>query len=484
MKRIVYLFFTAVLLTSCLGEFLTPEPLNIITNENYWKSETDARAALNASYAHLQAAYKNGFLYWAEARSDNFLGSSTGSYPYQGVCYNNITASYPCCNWNNWYKMISVANYGIHFIPNIENITEQKRNHLLGEAYFLRAYAYFHLYRIWGDVPLIKEPVLKAADVTKPSRVAKAEVMQLIVADLDTASVLVDESQQDLYRFSAGALYALQTDVAMWNHNFEKAIDYSERLINLHQYSLVGTNFNEICNPANTTDNIFTMAWSYAANGDNTILTSLNNSANLLIPTRAIYSKWTEWETEAGATDLRRLATIDSARITSYGTRHALRFPTAVVRAWKWSPGEFLQPTDYRDMPLPLYRYADVLLMRAEALNQVGQMSEAIEVMNEVRARAGLPGKTLAQYANKEALEKDLLQERQFELFSEGKRWWDLVRTGHAVEVMNDHFQNYITTYGGSGFNLFQDDQPWQLLWPVHRDIINENGNITQTGEY
>ena len=470
-------------LTSCLNKFLEPEPLNLITHENFWQSESDARAAMNAAYAHLQQTYKTGFVFWMEARSDNFIGSSAGAYPYQSVCYNNLSASYPCCNWNNWYKIVSVANYGIHFIPDMTGkLSERKQKHLLSEAYFLRAYAYFNMVRIWGDVPLLTEPTLTKSDVVKPSRTDKALVMKQIISDINAAAANVDEGVEELYLYSAGALYALATDVAMWTHDYDRALDFSKRLMDLGRYSLETADFTKVCNPANTTDNIWTMAWNYSANGDNSILTTYNNSANMVIPTKRIYEKWTDWETQAGCADLRRLATIDSVRISGYGAKHCQRHPTQVVRSWKWSPGEFLIMTDYREMPIPLYRYADILLLRAEACNQLGDMVEAVKLMNMVRKRAGLPDKAVDDFADTDALENALLQERQFELFAEGKRWFDLRRTGKAKDVMNEHFTGYVKAYAGSGYTLFDED--WQFYWPVHRDIINENENITQTGEY
>ena len=480
---IVVSLFCLMGMTSCLNEFLEPEPLNLITHENYWQSESDARAALNAAYAQLQQTYKAGFIFWLEARGDNFIGSSSGTYPYQAVCYNNPSSSYPCCNWNNWYKVVSIANYGIHFIPGMTGkLAEAKQRHLLSEAYFLRAYAYFNMVRIWGDVPLVTEPTLTKSDVVKPYRTDKELVMEQIIRDLDSAAVMVDLGVEELYLYSAGALYALVTEVAMWTHDYERALDFSQQLIDLNRYSLELADFAKVCCDANTTDNIWTMAWSYAANGDNSITISYNTSANSVIPTKRIYEKWTEWEAQAGCADLRRIATLDSARVNQYGDSHCKRHPSAVVRSWKWSPGEFLVQTDYREMPIPLYRFADILLLRAEALNQTGDMAGAVEVMNRVRRRAGLPDRLTSDFADVEQLEDAILQERQFELFEEGKRWYDLVRTGRAMKVMNEHFEGYVKQYKGSGYTLFTED--WQLYWPVHRDIINENEHITQTGNY
>ena len=248
MKKIAVIFSLVLLMSSCLNDFLEIEPLNTVSTEIYWKTESDVRAALNAAYVPLKDAYKIGYLNWYEARSDNFIGSSGGTNPYQNVCFNKLTAALPSCNWNNWYKMISVANYAIYYIPKMDNVmAENTRNHLLSEAYFLRAYAYFNLYRIWGDVPLISNPVLKKSDVYKPERATKEKIMELVNGDLISATKLVDNSQTELYLYSPGALYALCTEVAMWNHDYDGAIDYSQRLYDLNVYTF----FKSVCRSSN-----------------------------------------------------------------------------------------------------------------------------------------------------------------------------------------------------------------------------------------
>ena len=125
--------------------------------------------------------------------------------------------------------------------------------------------------------------------------------------------------------------------------------------------------------------------------------------------------------------------------------------------------------------------------MRAEALNRKGEYQDAIIEMNKVRRRAGLSEKTLSDYTGANGvdwvkIEDDILQERQFELFGEGKRWFDLMRTGRLESVMNTFYDGYITTYGGQGFIKYTED--WQKYWPVSQDILNENEKLVQTGNY
>lgn len=488
MKKIVGILLLCCTMTSCLNDFLEVEPLSDISSEIYWKSEKDVRAGLNASYAHLQVAYKAGYLNWTEARSDNFIGNSSGSFPYQNVCFNKLNASLPSCNWNQWYKMISVANYGIHFIPQMDKVmTDAKRNHYLSEAYFIRAFAYFSLYRIWGDVPLVDQPVLKKSDVTKPSKSSKEKIMELIKSDLDNALKLVDNTAEALFTFSPAALYALCTDVAMWNKEYENALTYSTQLINLNKHTIEGVDFGKVCSNAETKDNIWTLKWSYAANGENSIIMYYYNSSSPLTPTKQIYEKWQTWEDWSGTPDSRRVATIDSSRISMYGNNHVNRIPTG-SRIWKWSPGEALEVSNFREAYIPIYRLADIILLRAEAMNALNMHDEAIAEMNKVRLRAGLREKSLFDYLDqsfeisKQMIEDDILQERQFELFAEGKRWFDLIRTGRVMSVMNTFYDDYIAVYGGKEYKKFEFD--WQVYWPVHQDILNENENLVQTGSY
>lgn len=474
----------SLILSSCLNEFLTVEPLADITTEGYWQSESDVRAELNAGYAHIKNAYKTGFLYWTEARSDNFLGNVTGGSPVQNITLNKLHSNIGACNWNNWYNLISVSNYAIHFIPTMNGkVDEYRLNHLLSEAYFLRAFAYFNLYRIWGDVPLVTEPVLRKSDVSKPGKTDKNKIFELVVSDLRKADSLVDVTVNELFIYSPAALYALTTDVAMWEKDYEKAVNFSDKLFALGKHTLIGVDFADVCRDATTADNIWTLKWNYTTDGENNICSTLANSANPLVPTFEIFQKWFAWEREFSARDMRRVATIDSSKYKTFTTKHVMALPNS-TQCWKWSPGEHKPQTEYQECYIPMYRLADIILLRAEALNRLGRMEEAVTEMNKVRVRAGLPEKDLAYYAgDRDKLEEDIWQERQFELYAEGRRWFDLMRTGRVQKVMNHYFEGYISKYGGAGaYRLFEEE--WQLYWPVHQDILNENENLHQTGAY
>jgi len=485
MKKILYIIIVVFGTTSCLNDFLEVEPISNISSEIYWKSEKDVRAVLNSAYTHIQKAFNTGYLNWYEARSDNFIGNSGGSYPYQNINFNKLYSALAPASWNDWYKVISAANHALHFVPKMGNVmSEINRNHYLSEAHFLRAYAYFNLYRIWGDVPMVIQPVLTKTDVTKPAKTAKATIMELIIDDLEEADKLVNTSFTELFIYTPAALYALTTDVAMWNMDFAKAIEFSKKLIDLKLHTLDGVDFKTVCANAQTKDNIWTLKWSFVSNGRNMVTFTYYSNSNGLVPSKIVYEKWA---TPQYRKDMRRPATIDTTRLSSYTDNHFFRQPGNNI--WKWSPGEKPHSDLMNESFLPIYRLADILLLRAEALNKTGKYAEAIAEMNKVRKRAGLPDKTTADYfdpitteVDADMLENSILQERQFELFAEGKRWFDLMRTGKVMTVMNDFFDNYAAHYGGSDYRKFTDE--WQLYWPVLQDILNENENLVQTGNY
>lgn len=478
MKKILFLLFLSISITSCLNDFLEVEPLTQTSTGNFWKTEADVRGALNAAYAPLRDAYKSGYLRWYEARSDNFLGNSGGGDPHRDICLNRITPYTKGSDWNNWYKMISVANHAIHFIPGIENaMTETAKNHYMSEAYFLRAFAYFNIYRIWGDAPLVTEPILTQDNVSKPARTSKEQIMELVNNDLKKAVRLVDNTVDEQFIYNPGALYSLCTEVAMWNKDYNAAISYSQMLIDLKKYSVEGVDFNEVCALATTADNIWTMKWDYAQDQDNNIVGNLYNFGDILVASREVYDKWYNW---GAPQDIRFTATLDPGLYSQDGKQSGCRI-------WKWSPGEHLAPAGVREAYIPIYRMADILLLRAEALTHKQCYAEALDAVNQIRRRAGLDERTLDEYTangsvNAVQMEDDILQERQFELFAEGKRWFDLVRTGRAMTVMNQFFKNYIEVYLEDTYYEFTED--WQLLWPISQDILNENDNLVQTGKY
>jgi len=488
MKKIIIILLTALTLTSCLNDFLSLQPVSQTYSAEFWKTADDAKAAFTSIYADMQSNWNanNGLNYinWYEMRSDNFYGNPTqGTYPFNLTDINSMNTTNPSDDWNKWYKSIGTTNYALYYIPGMTNITDSKKNNLLAEAYFLRAYCYFNIIRIWGNAPIVTKPVLTFDDVTYPARDSSRVIMDsVILKDIKKSMSLVDVSSADIYRFNAGALYALATDIAMWNHNYSLADSCSNILINITpfktRYSLVsGANFGTVVSTATTSENIWTLKWSYINNSYNAVVQSL--SVGYALVSKKVKDTWTltEWRK-----DLRRPQTIDTTIV--YANNY-LTSTNNYASMWKYSPVTRIT-NNTNEKYIPLYRLADIILLRAEALNKLGRYSEALAELNKIRTRAGLKSRLESDYSTATdkiyAIESDILQERTFELLGEGKRWFDLIRTGRAMSTMNAYFETYMKPFGVTNYSTFTAD--WQLYWPVLQDNINSNSNLIQTGTY
>jgi starch-binding outer membrane protein, SusD/RagB family len=500
MKKLSVFLLALLTLSSCLNDFLDVKPVSDTSSENFWKTEADVRGELNSVYAFIQQSFNenNGYNYmsWYEARSDNFIGSTASTdLPLSVVNMNRLGTILPAANWNFWYKEISVVNHALYFIPKMKNLNATSRDNFLAEAHFLRAYCYFNLIRIWGDVPMVTEPVITINQLTKPTQTSKEIVMDsLILKDLKAADELVKTYKVDeIFRFSPGALYALYTDVAMWNHDYATALKFSQKLIALNKYELVEpADFYKVCGTAITKENIWTLNWSYANNGNNRLIFALHNTAiPYLVVSKLVKDEWAYFKPNQNPkiqipgnwqTDVRRKQTIDTSAV--YDPSPLVLSTKGVI--WKWEPSTRANTSVTNERFIPLYRLADILLLRAEAFNQLGDMTNALAVLNSVRVKRGLPNRLSDDYdavPNKiDSLETHILQERQFELLGEGRRWFDLIRTGRAMAVMNNHFTNYLVKAGATEVTLFTKE--WQLYWPVFQDNMLENENLKQLGNY
>ncbi|MEI7503625.1 MAG: RagB/SusD family nutrient uptake outer membrane protein, partial [Paludibacter sp.] len=314
-----------MLTTSCLNDFLDVQPVSDTYSSKFWKTELEARTGLNSIYADFQNNFKGtggmNYIGWYELRSDNCYGvPQGGTFLYSELNMNKLYPSHSSSNWNTWYKSISMTNIAIYYIQKMTNISEAKQNNLMAEAYFLRAYCYFNLVRIWGNVPIVVKPLLSFSDVTYPSKDSSKVVMDsIILKDLDMAVSKVDPSYYDRFVFNAGPLYSLCTDVAMWNHDYVNAEKYSALLFGLNRYTLVsGPDFYKTVSTAITTENIWTLQWSYINNGYNPVVQSL---FTYTIVAKPVVDKWktAEWRK-----DLRRPQTIDTTYSSIYGFTHLI----------------------------------------------------------------------------------------------------------------------------------------------------------------
>jgi hypothetical protein len=237
-------------------------------------------------------------------------------------------------------------------------------------------------------------------------------------------------------------------------------------------------------NPAANIETIWSIHWNVNANGCPCMMGVSSTVNNTPMKTAAeMYTGTTSW-VRAGL-DVRAKQTIDSSKSDNFD------------RIIKWyGPGGYVNAkTTYltrtqsdavvgTDKPVfvPVYRLADLFLLYAEALNKTGDMANALKYLNFVHQRATLPAYTLVQLATQAQMEDAILQERQWELFDEGKRWFDLCRTDHVIQIMDPLLLKRQLAAGASQTGWGTDVR--RYLWPLHRNVLNANPNLVQNKPY
>ncbi|TNF42955.1 MAG: RagB/SusD family nutrient uptake outer membrane protein, partial [Bacteroidetes bacterium] len=194
MKKIIAItgLLVALVFTACEDRF-DKDPLSLITSQNMWSTESEARAGITGMYSRFRSTFNTEtFLIWFEFRSGFWKVGASGAGQWDDLFLNTPNAtSTPSTNWNDIYRVIGAANLALKYIPEIDFSDDDVKNTLLADAYFVRAFCYFALGRIWGDVPLIITPIESLDDENLYSSRSDVDlVFELVKDDIDQALTL------------------------------------------------------------------------------------------------------------------------------------------------------------------------------------------------------------------------------------------------------------------------------------------------------
>lgn len=465
MKRPILLATLAVglsLLAGSCTDVLEQTPQHVIAETNFWKTGNDAEAAIIASYDRLQAL-SDGNIIAPSVQSDEAT-SITNNDRYDEFDRNNILADNPRVEqyWERNYSGIHRVNDVLKRVPGIEDatFTTENRERIVGEAYFLRAYFYFNLVRNYGGVPLITEPYTTfKTDFTK-ERATPDAVYSQVIADLLEAEKRLPQTYPTLFaakgRATLGAAKAMLARVYLYRKDYQKAADKAAEVLALPLYSLVtGANYPAIYTPAgkNSTEGIFEIQFLSSASEGMDVFRRFLPSAQTGSPANTGGDYWaapTDDMTNAfEPNDIRKAVNL---AVTTRPPFNTAGLPYVA---------KYRRTTAGDDPNLYMIRLADVILIRAEALNELNQTAQAAPLVNQIRNRAGLANTTATtQAAMRDVIEK----ERRLEFAFEGQRWHDLVRTGRAEAKLG------ITTT--------------KLVWPIPARERNVNPKLTQNPGY
>ncbi|HYG01846.1 MAG TPA: RagB/SusD family nutrient uptake outer membrane protein [Chryseosolibacter sp.] len=448
----------------CSDDFLDKKPQGNLIAENFPVTAADAEQAVNAVYNTMRISEFNfGLFPIMDIMSDDaHKGSNPGDQRSTIGPFDNFThiagAGQTRAWWNTLYLGIKRANVVIEQVPPIVMETEL-RDRFIGEAKFLRALYYFDLVRAFGGVPSItsvQAPI-------QQERATPEAVLTLIEQDLTDAIAALPEKDEygasDLGRATKGAAHALKARVHLWQSEFSDAETHAMAVINSGKYSLE-MNFEN----ANSKIGEFGIesVFEVGAIGEESLTNGGNQYANVQgvrgNPNRGWGFNRPSEDLKAAFEpgDIRLDATVlnlgevmnDTIVIEGDGTtpdgpaKNSYTYPgfpdgIVEVEAYNqkvWTPGINV-PTQFGHNRR-IIRYADVLLMAAEALNENNKPGDALTYLNMVRDRADLEDVT---ELNKDLLRDIIFHERRVELALEGHRFWDLVRTGRADDVLEPY---------------------------------------------
>ncbi|SDF17188.1 RagB/SusD domain-containing protein [Pricia antarctica] len=452
MKSIFYFLTIACLLTttSCQKDFIEISPKSEGTSELRYKTDKDFSDATIGVYREFQDVYD----FWWQ------FGDVPGEDVIQAALRlpelvriddfsldvnNDILLS----AWLENYQVISNANKLLAEVEDADVSVIVNKERYIGEAKFLRALAYFNLVRIFGDVPMVTGPLTTEQALETPRTSVDVVYTDLIIQDLLDAETKLPETYaaDNVGRATKGAAKSLLGKVYLTIGDFVQAESKLMEVTNMG-YSLLDT-FEDLFDFDNEhhSEYIFDIEYIDGNIGLGSPFTRLFTVETQDVGPfkESLYQTFGIEGTEGGGRGTPNLDFID---LFEPGDLRQYRTATTGIfdNEGNWIPipenaalhaislkyitpvGSGGSKTNWR-----VIRYADVLLMLAEAMNENNKTPEALTYLNQVRTRAGLDGYT--GLAQSETREKIAL-ERRFELFLEGQRWFDLVRTGRALEVL------------------------------------------------
>lgn len=411
------LVLMAAIMTSC-NDWLTVTPEDNLIKEKFWQKRADVEGALAATYDAFRDVSQSSFI-WGELRAD--LVEFGDRFSEQNkIADGDISPSSGPVNWSGYYKAINLANtlmfYDKEVFKKDKTLTKEILDGIDAEALFIRSLSYFYMVRLWKDVPLVIEPTLSDTSTTYflPKSTEK-EVLHQVINDLLKAKDMAFTTQyrndpaHPRYfngRANKYSIMALLADVYLWDQQYQKCADYCDSISNSGLFSLEPTEtWFSIYNPGNSPEeSIFEIQFDDNLEGqENPAYESIFLQSGQIKTT-------TNFTTLMAAGDIRAFAQNNGP-------------------LWKYVGidlgGTVQRDRNQRDGHFIYYRYADVLLMKAEALCELNRLDEATLALKEVAERALVP---FSGSLNKEGLRKAILDERAREFAMEGKRWFDVLR--------------------------------------------------------
>ncbi len=440
-KKTILKLLMVVLLVPFLSckKWLDLQPQDGLTGAEFWKTKEQVQASVTGCYASLtgsatgQRNAAESFFLWGELRAD-MVTSTLGTTPEQIDVINvNILPANSIANWRGIYETINYCNTVIDLAPGVltqdATFTQAALDKSIAEVKAIRALMYFYLVRTFDQVPLKLKATSSDKDIVSLPKSSQADVLAQVLKDLSEAETFAVTDYGDRAsnkgRITKATINAIQADVYLWLEKYPECVAACNKIINTNSFGLV-----------NGSDANIWYQTLYVNGNSNESLFELQFDQQKLNPFYPIFNT-------VGRRFLASSIVMDEIYTVDFldPLKFDIRADGAAVRAtdqviWKYiglnnsGAGSATRAQEESYAHWIMYRYADVLLMKAEAQNQLGNGQEAIDAVNFIRARARALVATAANPAptDKVAIADYILRERAREFAFEGKRWFDLLR--------------------------------------------------------
>ncbi len=532
MKNIIKNIIPAIVITltfSGCSDWLNLEPEDGVIRQEYWKTKEHVHSAVYGCYQSMQLGVVERMFLWGELRADMVEDGVVSNNIYAEIIDGEISSSNPIVNWSNFYLVINNCNTVLKFAPNVLSIdgtfTQKQWAEYKAEVLTIRAMMYYYLVRSFKDVPLILEAYTSDDQDLYIPKTSSEIILDSIVKDLQFATnnapvgyTKTTDNKSRITRWSAKTLLA---DVYLWMERYQESLNLCNEVIGSGKFSMIpvekmnyevmdGGNIIDVVTVASEADAESFFSQSYVE----------GNSVESIfeIPFSSLYTNPFYELLGPQVNDLKpKIDILDEGIFpapvySAFPDATDIRGSGCSYRAgvvWKYvgmsRTGSPRAATEYTS-PWIIYKYSDVLLMKAEALNQIGLKTsgeqvqdiykQAIQSMNIVRKARNAVETSDYKFVENEVdgkiLEKAILDERAREFSFEGKRWYDVLRNAKRNDYEGSNIQYLITLAINSTspqkqqslIAKYKDPKHNSHYWPIYIKEIESNKNLKQNEFY
>ncbi|MBC7845778.1 MAG: RagB/SusD family nutrient uptake outer membrane protein [Flavobacterium sp.] len=438
-KTILAIFILFVSASSC-DSYLDLRPQDGIVRDEFWKTKEDIQAAVIGIYSSLLSSPPGvsdlpmtQYLFMhGELRGGMVVEGLVANEAERDILETNVLPSNDLTDWSIFYRTINYCNTVIDLAPTVKNedptLTQVQLNNFLSEALAIRAYLYFTLARTFKDVPMKLTATLSDKENFQIPASKQAEVFAQVIKDLKLAEEYAVEdygnNASNKGRITKYTINAMQADVYLWAEKYQEALDATNKVIDSQKFKLIEASasiwFNTVFAKGNSTESIFEFQYTTVNRG----------------PFYSLFFQQPHFKAYALMMDeVYGFDANDPVNIRDIrGERAALIGATGEIYKFTGLNSEDRKELQDSDTHWFVYRYADVLLMKAEALARLGQGQGAIDIITDLRLKRKALKETEMSpgAADTNGVIDYVLAERARELAFEGKRWYDVLRIARA----------------------------------------------------